>query len=697
MEIVAEDRDSEFTPRSHLHLPMQSQIALMFMAVMVMFAVFASLLNGFIAANNFEEELDEEAGQYIQYIFNGYLENVEGGNERQYQHDLKRVLKDKNVLSIALYDKSEEVIYGYGLHEAIPKSALKSNTEDLLVIAQNDSRYYRYSVPASYQREYSQNRALQTNKKANKDIATDYKRALNYIVLGYDGRLVFRAALNSFVWTFALTILAAICMMFISVIVIRNFTKPFNMLSSAMGNAQLGERGVRVVPDGTREVYSMGAAFNSMISVLERREERLITQKKALEEEINIRRKAELALKNTTSRLQAIFQNAVDGIIVVSADYKIVSINPSAEKILGYKPNELEGESFTKIMLEQFIKIVFEICNDNAVVNDGNNYKSVALTKLGNEIPVEIGVSKMGLSEDESYLVIVRDISERIKAEEEINNYQIHLEEMVEEQTKDIADSRDAAMSGERVMSTFLSNMSHELRTPMHGVLGFASIALKKIDIVSAEKTKQYLNEIITSGEHLLDIINDLLDLSKLKSGKMVYNYSDNNFVNLIEDMNREMSILAKDKNLTFDFSESGEVVGVCCDSKRMAQVLRNLYANAIKFASTNSEIKIIADFSDKEYFKFSIFNFGAFVPDDEADVIFDNFSQSTQTETNAGGTGLGLSICKQIVELGHSGKIWSELGIKDGAKFVFKIPLSIEPSNEKVSNQEQHFGAQIP
>jgi len=690
MEIIAEEKGIDRNSHSHLHLPMQSQIALMFMAVMVMFAVFASLLNSLIITNNFEDELGEKAEKYMQYIFNGYIESIAKPKSPDFKDNLKKILRDEGVLSISLHDKNTGYILNVGKKNIIHQSVFKHNNENnLSVNTYDDIRYYNYFVPEEYKTDYK-NKENSVRKKGSK--ITYLQNDLNYILLGFDSKMVSSTALNAFVWTFLLTMIAAICMMFIAVVVIRRFTKPFDRLSSAMANAQLGERGVRVKPDGASEVYSMGIAFNSMISVLERREDRLITQKSKLEDEIHERLSAELKLKNTTSRLQAIFQNAADGIVVVSSESEIISINPSAENIYGYKEGELVGQNFRKIMEERFIQMVFSICKEGDSNNFDNEYKTLALTKSGRKIPIEMSVSHMLHSGVENFLVIVRDISDRIKAEEELNNYRIHLEAMVEEQTKDIAKSRDSAKAGERAMSAFLSNMSHELRTPMHGVLSFASIALKKIDLVSTDKTKEYLSEIKSSGEHLLDIINDLLDLSKLKSGKMLYHRSEKSFVNLVEAMNREMAGLARDKSITFELEIKGAEFQVCYDEKRMMQVIRNLYANAIKFSLSDVPITIIIDYTQEKKLAFSIFNFGASVPEGEEIKIFDNFSQSSNTATNAGGTGLGLPICKEIVETGHGGEIWSAPGIKDGAKFIMEIPLNIDLSDTPDYKEARHF-----
>jgi len=668
MEVIAErNADNNVSANTRLHLPMQSQIALMFMAVMVIFSVFAALLNSWIITSNFESELDEEADQYIQFIFNGYIESPNNLNTPKFKRNLNAIIDDEYVLFISLHNENHEVIFSSNLKDDVHINAFNESAHGSHTTSSNtvdNIRYYNYYV--------STHNALEEQGSFS---------GLSHIIIGFDSTVISSTALNAFVWTFFIAILASICMMLIGVIIIKKFTKPFNELLDAMTSAQSGERGVRVAPNGANEVYKMGVAFNAMISVLEKREDRLLVQKESLEDEVNERKSAELALKDSTSRLRAIFNNAVDGIVVVNKQYKIISINPSAAKIYGYEKGELIGEAFSKVMQSLFIRMAFGACDkDISPTKDG--YKTKAITRLGNEIPVEIGVSKMTVSKDENYLVMIRDISERIKYEQELSNYQLHLENMVYEQTKDIARARDAAMAGERAMSSFLSNMSHELRTPLHGVLSFTSIALKKIGTTDIEKTKGYLGEIRVCGQNLLDIINDLLDLSKMKSGKMDYQYAEKDFINIVKNVARQMTELAKQKNINFVLNVQGEEVDVELDEMRIMQVLRNLYANAVKFSDEGTDINSAIDFQKQGFVVFSISNLGVCVPDDENETIFESFAQSSNTKTNAGGTGLGLPITKEIVEVGHCGKIFAEKGIENGAKFVVEIPLKI---NEEV------------
>jgi len=662
MEIIASQKDDALSPDAHQHLPMQSQIALMFLAIMLTLAVFASLLNSWITTTSFEAKLDEKSNRYIQSIFDEYLDNVNDVSGNHFQNKLVGILEDDDITAIGLFGSEKVTIVKMGDDKEIPKEILETNrVATPLPITIDRIRYYKFHVPAQYRNELKQEdkRTLQ----------------LETIVISVDADKVFRTALNAFVWTFLVTMATAICMMLIAVVVIRRFTEPFNKLSMAMQSAQLGERGVRVKPDGASEIYKMSMAFNAMISVLERREVRLQNQKNVLEAQVREREAAELKLKNTSSRMQAIFNNVTDGILVVDMEHKIVSANPTAKKIYGYSAGEIVGENLSHVMDDSFIKLAFPGLDEKKSGEKLASYETIAITISGKIIPTEVGVSLMSMSGEEHYLVTVRDITERVKSDQELEDYRTHLESMVQEQTKDIAESRDAAMAGERAMSTFLANMSHELRTPMHGVLSFANIALRKIDDVPVEKTKEYLSEIRTSGQHLLDIINDLLDLSKMKSGKMDYTYLEKSFINIVENVTREMVMLAENKGVTINVNVYGDEETIELDEKRMMQVLRNLYANAIKFSISEKDIKVDVDYTHHGKVIFSIFNFGVCVPVDEREHIFESFVQSSMTSTNAGGTGLGLPICKEIVEVGHGGSISTDSMVTEGARFIVEIP----------------------
>ena len=247
--------------------------------------------------------------------------------------------------------------------------------------------------------------------------------------------------------------------------------------------------------------------------------------------------------------------------------------------------------------------------------------------------------------------------------------------------------AKESAEMANREKSRFLSNMSHELRTPMHAILSFASMALKKPD--DQEKVVRYLNNIKISGNRLTNLLNDLLDLAKLESGKIELDLNIEDVTAVVEYALTEVESLIAEKSITIEFDNS-QYFECYLDRKLIIQVLINLFSNAIKFSPSESKISILLDKHEmvlgdgiQEAIKISVIDEGIGIPQNELGHVFDKFIQSSKTQTQAGGTGLGLPITKEIIEL-HSGKIWAESSSGNLDKgSVFKILLPVKQAEE--------------
>lgn len=249
----------------------------------------------------------------------------------------------------------------------------------------------------------------------------------------------------------------------------------------------------------------------------------------------------------------------------------------------------------------------------------------------------------------------------------------------LKERTGELQQAKKMAEIANRAKTDFLNNISHELRTPVHGILSFSGFGIKKHATAQSDKILDYFRKIRQSGETLLMLLNDLLDLAKLESGKVTFEFRPADLALLIDSTVDECNSLASEKNLTVRCKHpqtNGEIV---LDSNKIKQIIRNLLSNAIKFSPEGEAIDITM-LSKADSVVVSVRDHGQGLPENELASVFDKFYQSGKTKTGAGGTGLGLAICREIITA-HKGRIWAENNTDAGANFLFEIPLSLQAS----------------
>ena len=228
-----------------------------------------------------------------------------------------------------------------------------------------------------------------------------------------------------------------------------------------------------------------------------------------------------------------------------------------------------------------------------------------------------------------------------------------------------------------RHKSEFLANMSHELRTPLNAILGYTELILDQIYGEVPEKIYEVLQRLEKNGRHLLNLINDVLDLSKIEAGRLTLSLTDYSMADVIQTVSTSLEPLAAEKNLDLKIDVSSDLPTGKGDEQRIAQVVLNLIGNAIKFTN-EGEIKVNASVA-KEKFCVAVTDTGPGIADSDQQKIFDEFHQVNGTATRKkGGTGLGLSISKKIIEM-HGGRIWVESLHGKGSTFLFTLPIRVE------------------
>ncbi len=278
---------------------------------------------------------------------------------------------------------------------------------------------------------------------------------------------------------------------------------------------------------------------------------------------------------------------------------------------------------------------------------------------------------------------------EQIEARDgELMRSHTQLEQRVIERTRDLEleidfrkkaeDSMRVAMeqaeTANRAKSEFLANMSHELRTPLHGILSFAQFGLRECDSDDITALSDHFGTIKGSGETLLKLLDDLLDLAKMEAGRMTFDFQPCCMDDLIEAGVGEFDSLVTERHIDVRHESHIGELEMLVDPTRVLQVLRNLLSNAIKFSPGESLVHVRSSLDDGNLL-IEVMDSGIGIPDDEYETIFDKFIQSSKTKTGAGGTGLGLAITREITEA-HGGRAWASPNPTGGAIFSVVLPV---------------------
>jgi PAS domain S-box-containing protein len=258
-----------------------------------------------------------------------------------------------------------------------------------------------------------------------------------------------------------------------------------------------------------------------------------------------------------------------------------------------------------------------------------------------------------------------------------------------------IEHANELALSAARAntaKSEFLANMSHELRTPLHGILSFANFGIKKHQHAPRQKLLEYFDRIHQSGDLLLDLLNDLLDLAKHEAGRIQYELKHTDLGALVTQVVDEFASLLSERNLSILWIPPEDTIDIYADGKRLQQVIRNLLSNAVKFSPPSGTIEIRLS-SEENNARLYVLDHGPGIPEAELELVFDKFVQSSKTKSGAGGTGLGLALCKEIVE-GHGGNIRARNRSEGGAQFTAVIPMDGDNENAQKGNEVQEASA---
>ncbi|MCG8334687.1 MAG: PAS domain S-box protein [Proteobacteria bacterium] len=371
------------------------------------------------------------------------------------------------------------------------------------------------------------------------------------------------------------------------------------------------------------------------------------------------KKKTEEELKNSQNMLESVLQSIPGTLVVLDKKYNILASNwhglkkhqskhPDAKNKcheLYWHRDKPCKECYARKVFESGKPIRTEIFNKN-----DNGYKEIRVYPVLNDL----GAVRYVIEH-------IQDITQRKQSEEKMLIAKLKTE------------------AAQQLKTDFLSKVSHELKTPMIGILGFSKLGVERYKKVTKEKLKSYFTTILESGEKLQILLNNLVDLSQLEVGNIDYDFQNEKLSMVTTIILNEMFTLLNENRIAVDFHKPDFSDLVHIDVDRIGKVIRNLITNAVKFSKPDTSITL--DISrHKDQILFSVVDTGDGIPENELELIFEKFIQSSRTKSNSDGRGLGLAISKQIVT-DHKGEIWAENHPKGGSAFKFVLPVSSETS----------------
>ncbi|MGK5094499.1 PAS domain S-box protein [Deltaproteobacteria bacterium TL4] len=422
----------------------------------------------------------------------------------------------------------------------------------------------------------------------------------------------------------------------------------------------------------------------------------------AMVTDVTARKHAEEELKKTLAFTDTIIRELSVGITIHDKQGQCILANETAANQIGITKEQVLQRNFYHV--NAWKKYGFLEKAEQAIT-ENKPQLLVAKVKTTSEKIVFFNCDFIPFSvSGQNYLMLITsDITENKKVEEELRKHRDSLEELVlertqrlEKQREELFKAKEAAESANRAKSFFLANMSHEIRTPMNAILGFSEILEKR---VTDEQQKEYLQAIRASGKSLLTLINDILDLSKVETGKLELKYLAVDPHAIFLEMKQIFSHKIHEKGLDFQIVISPSVPqSLFLDEIRLRQVLLNLIGNAVKFTEKGSiKLSVHAHYTRENRRKlnliFSVEDTGIGIPEDQLEIIFDSFQQAKdQDHAQFGGTGLGLAITKRLVEMMH-GHIFatSELGVTTSFNVILEeVEVASAIADEEPQRQER-------
>lgn len=420
-------------------------------------------------------------------------------------------------------------------------------------------------------------------------------------------------------------------------------------------------------------------------------------------------RRALSALKQSEKRYRSAFYNNPDAIFVVDETRAIVDVNPSATVLTGLLRDQLIGTDVLQLVdvdkSAGFEKDWQSLKNTGAMHQSLVRFVHTDDDGTSSTISTEVHATALG---PQLWQLVARDIEARVQAQQQLRAAKEGLEEKVVQRTQELQSAYQKLALAGKVKDEFLANMSHELRTPLNSVLGLSDALLEGVFGELDEPQQQTLETMQASGRHLLDLINDILDLSKIEAGRLSLEMRPINVSEVCQVSLRVVRPLALEKRISLSMRVDSHCPVIVADERRLKQMLVNLLSNAVKFTPAAGQVGLEAWLRNEQVF-FSVSDTGIGISPTELSKLFEPFTQiDSSLARRHEGTGLGLALVQKLAQL-HDGQVTVDSTPGKGSRFTITLPFRTmserelfgaesddEPDAEPTDIQSANFGSDI-
>jgi|GEM_PF-5283320 len=461
---------------------------------------------------------------------------------------------------------------------------------------------------------------------------------------------------------------------FISILAANKVLKPLSEITQVANKIADGQYGEQVtINKDSPELATLANSINVMSEAIQHQQAEL---KSLLEQNTD-------KLIDSENYITQVIENMAEGLVTIDEYGIIEKINPATTKMFGFKKEELIGESVSKLLPESS-----RFSHDNYVKNAPEYLPKVQFIarelkgrrKDGILFPLEISLSTMQTKESIKYVAILHDIADRIKSREILEK------------------AKEEAENANQVKSDFLASMSHELRTPLNSILGFSQLLKLDTNKPLNESQSEAVKHIYKAGQHLLSLIDEVLELAKIEAGKTPLKLEPLPLKSLLDETILLIRPLLGPKDIDLIEPDQLPSVAILADFKSIKQVLLNLLSNAIKYGNKSSNIYIDIELNHSNRLRIAVIDEGIGIPIEHQSEIFKPFTRIGADNNKIEGTGIGLTISKKLMEM-MNGSIDFISREGEGSTFWLYIPLAdnsigltntSEPATKVVSPNEQ-------